>query len=161
MAEAIILIGVPGSGKSTLAQAILQQTSNAVIISPDRVREQLYGDARIQGNWSEIWREVEAAFARASADRSSVIYDATNYRAEYRRKVIDLARRYGFDPIRGWWLNEPLWVCLLRNQYRDRQVPEDVIVEMYRHLQLSPPRLQEGFDYLLSPLAKNESEWID
>jgi hypothetical protein len=40
-------------------------------------------------------------------------------------------------------------------------VPEATIVDMYRELQLHPPTLDEGFDNLLSPLVKNESEWMD
>ncbi len=161
MATAIVLIGVPGSGKSTLARALAQQSPTTLVINPDRVRQQLYGDAAIQGDWAEIWREIEGIFAQASTDRRDLIYDATNYRAEYRRTVITSLRQYNFNPIKGWWLNEPLWICLMRNQQRDRQVSEAVIIEMYKQLQLEPPSLAEGFDHLLSPLVKNESEWMD
>lgn len=161
MATAIVLIGVPGSGKSTLARALVQQCPTTLVINPDRVRQQLYGDARIQGEWSELWTEIESAFAQASTDRRPVIYDATNCRAEHRRTVISTLRQYSFNPIKGWWLNEPLWICLMRNQYRERQVPEEVIIEMYKQLHLEPPHLQEGYDQLLSPLVKTESEWLD
>ncbi len=161
MATAIVLIGVPGSGKSTLARALIQQSPTTLLVNPDRIRQQLYGNASIQGEWSELWTEIENAFAQASTDRRDLIYDATNCKAEHRRQVIACLRQYKFQPIRGWWLNEPLWICLMRNQYRERQVPEDVIVDMYRQLQTEPPNLKEGFDFLLSPLNRNESEWMD
>ncbi len=161
MTTAIVLIGVPGSGKSTLARALAQQSPSTVVISSDGIRQQLYGDASIQGEWSQLWTVIETAFAQASTDRRDVIYDATNCKAEHRSKVIATLRQYKFAPIKGWWLNEPLWICLMRNQYRERQVPEEIIVEMYRQLQKEPPNLKEGFDYLLSPLQKNESEWMD
>jgi len=161
MATAIVLIGVPGSGKSTLARALAQQSPTALVVNPDRIRQQLYGDAAIQGEWAELWVKIESAFAQASSECRDLIYDATNCRSSHRRQVISTLRQYKFHPIQGWWLNEPLWVCLMRNQYRERQVPEATIVDMYRELQLHPPTLDEGFDNLLSPLVKNESEWMD
>ncbi len=47
------LIGIPGSGKSTFA-AQLAKLGNYRIVSTDAIRQQLYGDAIIQGEWSEV-----------------------------------------------------------------------------------------------------------
>ncbi|MFN8967275.1 MAG: AAA family ATPase, partial [Pseudanabaena sp.] len=91
----------------------------------------------------------------------SVIYDATNYKHEYRKNIIDLAKEHGFKPITGIWLDVPLWICLSRNDLRDRVVPEDVVIEMYRTLSYNPPTLSEGFDRILLRDQKLDNEWID
>ena len=174
MASVIILIGVPASGKSSLAEQMLRasnQTSDqnsssltlgqTQLISPDRIRANLYGSDTIQGNWSEIWAQVQQSFINAAKSQQSVIYDATNYKREYRRDVISLAQEHGFKPITGIWLNVPLWICLSRNETRDRTVPEDIVVDMYRTLSYNPPTLSEGFDRILFRDQKSENEWID
>ena len=131
------------------------------LISPDRIRASLYGSAATQGDWSEIWSQVQQEFANAAKSQQSVIYDATNYKREYRKNIIDLAKERGFKPITGIWLDVPLWICLSRNDLRDRIVPEDVVVDMYRTLAYSPPTLSEGFDRILLRDRKLENEWID
>ncbi len=174
MASVIILIGIPASGKSSLAEKMLRasnQTSHqnssslthgqTQLISPDLIRASLYGSAKIQGDWTEIWAQVQDAFANAAKSQQSVIYDATNYKREYRKNIIDLAKEHGFKPITGIWLDVPLWICLSRNDLRDRVVPEDVVIEMYRTLSYNPPTLSEGFDRILLRDQKLDNEWID
>ena len=174
MASVIILIGVPASGKSSLAEQMLRASNQTAdqnsrqitqgqtrIISPDRIRASLYGSVAMQGDWAEIWAQVHQEFTNAAKSQQSVIYDATNYKREYRKDVIALAKEYGFKPITGIWLDVPLWVCLSRNDLRDRVVPEDIVIEMYRSLAYSPPTLNEGFDRILFRDQKSENEWID
>lgn len=178
MASVIILIGVPASGKSSLAEQMLRIFNQNInprsqgqfqeklqtqtqLISTDRIREFLYGSANIQGDWGEIWQEVKRSFAESAKLQQSIIYDATNYNREYRLNVIALAKEYNFKPITGLWLNVPLWICLSRNDTRDRQVPDHVIIEMYRTLTYAPPTLSEGFDRLLLRDENLDNAWID
>jgi predicted kinase len=161
-ASVVMLIGVPGSGKSHLAEKILSRhPHSAEIISPDLIRQILYGNAAIQGEWSEVWQEVQNAFASAARRQKTVIYDATNYQRAYRQDMINLGRRCGFRRVTGIWLNVPLWICLSRNESRSRQVPEEIIIEMYRHLVFNPPTLDEGFAALLVNDDKLDEDWID
>lgn len=162
MASAVILIGIPASGKSTLAQQMLRAHSGLyAYVSPDRVREELYGCMTIQGEWTAIWAKVIRSIEQAKALGQDLIYDATNYKRKYRREVIQVLREEGFHQITGIYLPTPLWICLNRNQLRPRQVPEDVIMDMHRCLVLNPPQLSDGFDRLFLQEERPESEWMD
>jgi predicted kinase len=162
MPAAIILIGVPGSGKSKLAMEMMRgNPASTQLISPDLIRQKLYGSASIQGAWGEIRAQIKQDFTNAATSQLSVIYDATNYKREYRQEVIALCREHGFGPITGLWLDVPLWLCLIRNQHRNCPVPDDVIIEMHTCLSRTPPHLSDGFDSLMFKQENKESEWID
>ncbi|MBM0741993.1 AAA family ATPase [Phormidium sp. CLA17] len=154
MVRLFFLIGLPGSGKSTLATDLLNECSDRTLISTDGIRLTLYGDEAIQGDWLTIWQEVERLFRVTASqirrgERSDAIYDATNAVRQQRREAIALARKSGFTHITGIWLNTPLWLCLQRNQQRDRQVPADVIQRMNHRLRGAPPSRLEGFNDLI------------
>ncbi|MGJ5673704.1 MAG: AAA family ATPase [Nostochopsis sp.] len=149
MTKLFLLIGLPGSGKSTLAKQLVSQCPQRQLVSTDAIREQLFGNESIQGSWLLIWQETKRQFQRAIATDSTVIYDATNAQRRHRREVITLAHEIGFTYITGIWVKTPVWLCLARNQRRQRQVPEDVIFAMYRQLRDAPPSLEEGLDYLI------------
>lgn len=149
----ILLIGLPGSGKSTLAQQLAAANSNLKLISTDKIREQLFGDEVIQGEWLLVWREVQRQFQQAVFQISrkeirAAIYDATNAQRRHRREVITCGRAAGFKQIVGLWVDTPVWLCLARNRRRDRQVPEEVILRMHRQLRDAPPSLSEGLEHL-------------
>ena len=73
-----LLIGPPGSGKSTLA-AILAPLLPARVIANDVLREQLWGDANVQGPWSEVEPHLHGAIDRAIADGDNVLVDAAKH----------------------------------------------------------------------------------
>lgn len=150
----IILVGLPGSGKSSLATVLLQECSQQRLISTDAIRSRLFGDEAAQGHWLKVWREVGRQFQQAAqqcpgGQASEAIYDATNAVRRDRRRAINLARAYGFTNIIGIWVNTPLEICLQRNQQRDRQVPETVILRMHRCLVDAPPTVSDGCDHLI------------
>lgn len=159
MLRVIILIGIPASGKSSLTNNLIHSYSTPItVISPDLIRVQLYGLAAIQGNWQEIYEQIELQFRQSYQTQKSVIYDATNCHSQYRREIVTLAKQIGFNSVTGIWLNVPLWICLQRNERRANPVPEDVISEMYKSLMQRSPSLSEGFDYLM---IKDGSELDD
>ncbi|XHX80180.1 MAG: AAA family ATPase [Stenomitos frigidus ULC029] len=150
----MVLIGLPGSGKSSLAAALLRLCPQQCLISTDAIRAQLFGDEAIQGHWLRVWREVGKQFQQAAQQIATgqsleAIYDATNTVRRDRRRVIALARAYGFTNITHAWVNTPLEICLQRNQQRDRQVPDTVILQMHRCLLGAPPTVEEGCDRVL------------
>ncbi len=139
-----ILIGCPSSGKSTVAHEIQQNDQNCWIISTDQIRQKLYGNAAIQGNWLEIEKEIFRQIEQYLGAGHSIIYDATNAKPSWRRDFLEKATQ--FDNINwiGWYLKTPLEVCLKWNRQRSRQVPSDIIKKFYENLQEFPPTPTEG-----------------
>jgi predicted kinase len=159
MLRVIILIGIPASGKSSFTNNLIHSYSTPItVISPDLIRAQLYGLSAIQGNWQEVYEQIEFQFQQSYQVQKSVIYDATNCHSQYRQEIITLAKQIGFNSVTGIWLNVPLWICLERNERRTNPVPEPVILEMYKALMQRSPSLSEGFDYLM---IKDEGELDD
>jgi predicted kinase len=132
--HAYIVVGAPGSGKSTYA-ARLAERENAVIISGDQIRAELYGDANIQGEWMVIQDRIENLIEENVG--KVLIMDGTHYRAKYRKDVIALLQSYGYHDIRAIVVNPSLEICLKQNAARARNVPELVIEKMHSALQAS------------------------
>ncbi|BAY94552.1 MULTISPECIES: AAA family ATPase [unclassified Tolypothrix] len=149
MTKLLLLIGLPGSGKSTWVKRLLAECPQTQLISTDGIRGQLFGNEAIQGHWLLILREIRRLLHQAQTQGKTVIYDATNAQRRHRREVIALAREFGFSHITGLWADTPVWLCLARNQKRDRQVPEEVIFKMHRQLRDAPPTVEDGLDSLI------------
>jgi predicted kinase len=143
-----LLIGIPGSGKSTFARQWVAADPRYRIVSTDRIRAQLFGNAIIQGEWSIVEAQVLAEIRTHLAAGYSVIYDATNTKLEWRLQFLQHFRaseNLANIPWMAWWIDTPLAICQQRNQKRDRNVPPDVIDAMATHLQDCPPHPREGF----------------
>lgn len=149
-AYAHFLIGIPGSGKSTFAK-LLSSLGNCEIISTDEIRQELYGDATIQGEWQTIEATVINRICTAFSLGKSVIYDATNYKRSFRMdfllKVKTQLAQWELPQLHwiGWYLKTPLEICISWNQQRQRQVPPEIIKNMYKLLHNFPPINGEGF----------------
>ncbi|MFM6409213.1 MAG: AAA family ATPase, partial [Microcystis sp.] len=137
------LIGLPASGKSTFAQFLAEEI-NAVVVSTDEIRAQLYGDAANQGIWADIEVEVLDQIKTAVEKDQPVIYDATNamrpWRLDFLYKTVN---SFNIQWI-GWHLQTSVEKCKQRNQQRERQVPDEVIDKMNANLQANPPESNEG-----------------
>lgn len=143
---AYVMVGAPGSGKSTYA-AKLAETENAVVISGDDVREKLYGSVDIQGDWVEIWDEIDSRVSECCG--MNVILDGTHCRPDYRAEAITLLRSYGYETVEAVVLDASLATCLARNFQRTRHVPDYVIERMHGELKRSVNNLfDENFDRL-------------
>ena len=141
-----MIIGVPGSGKSTFA-AKLAKLGNYRIVSTDAIREELYGDATIQGDWAKIEAKVISEIVTVIIEDNCVVYDATNAKRGWRLDLLQKLNLAVSSPILwiGWYLKTPLAICKHWNRQRTRQVPEVVIEAMYKSLQDFPPIVAEGF----------------
>lgn len=141
-----ILIGVPGSGKSTFATE-LAKLGNYRIVSTDVIRQELYGDTTIQGDWIDIEAAVISQITAALAQNNAVVYDATNAKRAWRLDLLQKLKLAIASPVlwMGWYLKTPLVTCKGWNQQRTRQVPDVVIESMHQWLQDFPPMAAEGF----------------
>ena len=138
------MVGAPGAGKSTLATQI-EKAENAVVISGDEIRAELYGNAAIQGEWEEIHDRIEEVVSESCG--VPVVLDGTHYLASYRREALALLRSYGYDDIEAVVVNPPLEDCIFRNANRHRGVPRHVVIGMHEKLQNSLAHISiEGFN---------------
>ena len=144
MTTAYVLVGAPGSGKSTRA-AKLAETENAFIIEGDKIREELYGSAEIQGNWVEIWDRIDELVSESCG--MNVVLDGTHYLRRYREEAITLLRSYGYSRVEAVIMDASLATCLARNFQRERSVPDYIVKEMHSKLQSSLKDIySEDFD---------------
>lgn len=146
--KAFVMVGAPGAGKSTHVSALLSDYPEAVVISGDNIREELYGDADIQGNYSEIHDRM-LELLEENVGRP-IILDGTHYRASYRKEALAMLKSYGYEDVRAIVVDRPLEVCLRQNSGRGRKVPEHVIQRMHNSLQASIRGIdQEGFTHVI------------
>lgn len=144
----IMLVGPPGSGKSTLARTIQSDFINFEIVCPDDIRQEITGDATNQEHNKEVFNKVYSRIAAYLNNGSNVVYDATNCRPIYRQKVIT-AMRESCKKIVCVCMTTPISDCLTNNHGRDRNVPENVIENMYFSMRKHPPTIFEGFDAIV------------
>lgn len=133
--RAYVMCGVPGSGKSTHVRQICQEHPDALVVSYDNIREELYGDANIQGYFPDIYRKAVEMIEGANG--RPIILDNTHVLAKYRRDALDLLSQYGYTEVSLVIVDKPLATCLSQNASRNRKVPEEVIESMYESLQSS------------------------
>ena len=144
--EMILLIGLPGSGKSTWAERFAANRKYIVIVSSDKIREELYGDEATQGDNNKIFSLVRERAEEALKDCKDVIIDATNMTIKDRSAYFDIAKTYEADVI-GVLFDIPVEECKLRNSKRDRVVPDfvyDKMMKRYEH-----PQMSEGFAMII------------
>ncbi len=147
------LIGIPGAGKTTFAHQLMAHDPKYIHISPDLIREQLYDDPIIQGDWSAIERQIQQIFQDAIENGNPIIYDATNIERRWRSKFL---QNYNSPAVQwlAWVFQTPVAACIHRNQNRPRTVPMDVIIDNAQLLNQFPPSDSEGFCAVLdTPLS--------
>jgi predicted kinase len=141
---AYVMVGAPGAGKTTHATK-LAETENAVVISGDDVRFELYGSHSVEGKWHEIWDRIEELVSESCG--VPIILDGTHYRKDYREESIALLRSFGYDRVEAVVVNPSVETCIARNFQRHRQVQDYVIRDMHEKLQTSLKTIDnEDFD---------------
>jgi predicted kinase len=120
-----LLIGQPASGKTTLGRALATLLASdgqppPLLLSTDAIRAELFGDAAVQGPWSDIEQRLHGRLGSAVAAGQPVIVDATHARRPWRLAITQaLALPRPVEWI-GWWLYTPLPVSLEWNARRPR-----------------------------------------
>lgn len=143
----VVLCGAPGSGKTT-ARNMLVEEYGFLSVCPDDIRKEVLGDEECQEEGERIF-DIAFSKLRYFLAYGNVVFDATNARSLYRRKLLeetDGCRTMAIAIV----MDTPLDICLENNRKRRRQVPEDVIERMYRSLEAEPPSTDEGFDAVVT-----------
>jgi len=139
MRTLIIPVGCPGMGKSYFADQILCEYG-IKNVSSDQVREDLYGDAAIQGDYHEVFGTVyDTINALFDSGEDMVILDATNVTRRVRWKAIcDINP----DEIIYVIMPDDLDRALNYNEKRSRKVPERIVRRMYESYKRDMPCLE-------------------
>ena len=84
--------------------------------------------------------------SRQSPDPTTVLFDATFVKLDWRAPVVEKVLAAG-KQVEAIWVWAPPEVIKERNAQRpaDRMIPEQVIEEMFGHLDMEPPTVAEGF----------------
>ena len=139
-----MMVGLPASGKSTYAKK-LANDADAIILSSDAIRWELFGDETNQEHNQQVFQELHKRVKKWLQSGRSVVYDATNINSKRRRaflnelKKIDCAKECVV-------MATPYGRCLYNNNRRGRIVPAHVIKNMY--LKWQTPAAFEGWDFI-------------
>lgn len=142
MRTLLVPVGCPGSGKTYWAKQMLDKYG-IKSVSSDQVREDLYGDASIQGDYQEVFNTVYDAICNLfDKGEQAVILDATNVTRYVRQKAI-----FNTYPTEIVYviLPDDLEKALFNNKKRDRVVPEAIVRRMYKTYKRDMPCAKKDF----------------
>lgn len=144
MSKLIVMVGLPASGKSTLAEE-LKYLYNAVVLSSDKIREELLNDINDQTANVKVFEEMNQRTKQHLEDGQNVIYDATNINRKRRIHLIN--NEIKADEKIVYYMNTSMPTSLHQDSVRDRRVGFEVIDKMYK--QLHVPTKLEGWDKVI------------
>lgn len=144
----VIMCGPPGSGKTTVAKKIVEDYPNFVRVSANDIRKEVTGNRFDQSSNTEVFRKVYDELRDNLNKGFNVVYDATNTRAIYRRKIISVVNDY-VNKIVLMVSTTPIADCIDRNANREDTVPDEIVEKMYFSLKNHPPAISEGFDMIV------------
>lgn len=137
--------GLPACGKSTRAKQMLAEfgSGNAKIINKDSLRLMLDNSHWSKDNEKFVLRIRDLIVKEALAEGKHAIVDDTNLGQKHEPRLRDLARESGGTAFEIIDMTDvPLETCLERNRGRINQVPDSVILDMYRQFlapKVEPP----------------------
>ena len=142
----VALIGASGSGKSTLARKLFLPTE---ILSSDFFRGLVSDDENDQASTPDAFDALYYLLEKRLARGKLTVVDATNVRAEDRKRLVEYARRYHCFAV-AIVVNTPERVCLERNSTRpDRDFGPHVVRRQIGELKRGLRGLdREGFRYV-------------
>lgn len=134
-----MLVGLPGSGKSYYTQNL----KGAKVFSSDDIREELSGDINNQDINKQVFEVLHKRVIDCLKKGYDCVYDATNVVRKRRVDFLGKLSDIDCEKICVVILTD-YDVCLFNNKARNRNVPEEVIKNMY--LKFDIPQYREGWD---------------
>lgn len=108
----ILLCGPSGSGKSTWIE---KHQPGAAVVSLDRIRAEIGDGPGDHSNEGKVRQASKTRLKEHLADGETVVWDATNYRRDFRRPLIQLGYQYGAF-VRMVVFCVPFDVCVERSR---------------------------------------------
>lgn len=153
MATLHVMVGPPASGKTTTANKLSNLNPNpSIVVSSDKIREELYGSEDIQGNPLKVFSTVQNRIIKALAEGYDVYFDAINTKVRQLKNNLEsikteIKRTANIDiQTYGYFMHTALDVCIYANSLRERHVPENVIEKYKYQMFVQEERLQQLFD---------------
>ena len=147
MVKVIMMVGLSGSGKSHKT-AFLSEKNNAVIISSDGIRKELFGDENNQNNNEKVFNEVHKRMRECITRGENVIIDATNLTMKNRRQTIEHIKNLKIPcEITAYVMTKKFEACVANDRNRSRTVGREVIARQREKFQL--PFYEEGIDKII------------
>lgn len=138
-----VMCGLSGSGKSTITKEYQKKIPGSVIISSDKIREELCDRNRAdQSKNREVFRVFHDRIRKNLEEHKSVIVDATNITRGSRRAILDKVNGLDINKI-CLIVPKPYEQCLVDNKLREWPVPDEVIENQRRRFQI--PFKEEGW----------------
>lgn len=129
----ILLVGPPGSGKTTYAEKYIAKHDNAIHLSSDKIRAELWGNEATQGDNNEVFSLMQSRAIEALNNGQSVVYDSTNMTRKDRSYIISICPK--FVKIEAHVVWAPIETCIERDAARERTVGKEVIDRMLKRFQ--------------------------
>lgn len=138
-----VTVGIPGSGKSTWAE-MHRDELNAIVHSSDNIRSELLGNINDQTQNDKVFRILHQRIKDDLRAGKNVIYDATSLNRRKRCHFLK-SELNSIECEKVCILFATPWEeALACNFIRERQVPEDVLIRMYKNFET--PYYTDGFD---------------
>lgn len=152
--ELIMCVGIPGSGKSTYLK---KHQEGRLIVSPDDIRRELYGDVSEQANHLVVWARAIGRMEGCLSIGGRVILDATNCKfSEWEPMVRRLPESYRI----AWVFHvDPEIACArikadITDSVDRANVPEEIVYRYYGMFQHTLKMLPYAFDKVVE-IGKN------
>ncbi len=98
MQTLFLVCGIPMSGKTTVAKEIAAR-ENAVTLSFDKIKEDLFGPDIVLGKDSEVFSAMRTLFDKALDSGRNIVIDSCNPFPNYRRGYAVRARKRGLHTV--------------------------------------------------------------
>lgn len=145
MSTLIIMCGISSSGKSTKAKE-LKEEYNAVIISTDDIREDIFKDIHDQEHNKEVFRIVYDEINMFIELSHNVIFDATNIKYSSIKDLKKGIKHWNDINKILYVIDTPIDKAIKQNNARDKVVPTEVIIKQANTFKDNKGRIIREFE---------------